>query len=70
MAIIVRPFIRGLLFSLPLYVMGSSPWTVTEDSTRHGATQNVNPLLLNSASSWLVTADSNLNRLALFSAAS
>ncbi|WP_380183095.1 autotransporter outer membrane beta-barrel domain-containing protein [Kalamiella sp. sgz302252] len=39
--------------------------TLANSSTLNGATQNVNQLILNSASSWLVTADSNLKNLAL-----
>lgn len=39
--------------------------TLNDGSTLSGATQNVNQLILNSASSWLVTADSNLSTLKL-----
>ena len=39
--------------------------TLNDGSTLSGATQNVNQLILNSASSWLVTADSNLNTLTM-----
>lgn len=39
--------------------------TLNESSTLNGAVQNVNQLLLNSGSSWLVTADSNLKTLTL-----
>ncbi|MEI2267471.1 autotransporter outer membrane beta-barrel domain-containing protein [Erwinia sp. CGal63] len=39
--------------------------TLNDGSTLNGATQNVNQLILNSASSWLVSGDSNLKSLTM-----